>query len=81
MKLVNEHGYSIIRIYQEDVWYDKNNWKEKLQLAIKEYREVTNVFVGPIYETAKISTDHKYPTILITDKTPIKGKSLKKIKN
>ena len=34
MKCLIENGYSIVRIYQEDVLYDKNNWQNKLKLAI-----------------------------------------------
>ena len=30
-----ENGYSIIHILQEDVWFDKNNWKELL------FKEIT----------------------------------------
>jgi len=68
MKLANEHGYSIIRICQATVWSDKNNWKEKLKSAIKKYNKVTNVFIGTVYETAKITKSHKYPIVLVSDK-------------
>jgi very-short-patch-repair endonuclease len=26
-----EHGLTVIRLLQDDVWYDKNNWEESLQ--------------------------------------------------
>jgi len=35
----NENNYSVIRLYQQDVWKDKNNWKEwliqKIEFIIK----------------------------------------------
>lgn len=49
MKLANKHGYSVIRIYQLDVWKDKNDWKTKLTDAIKKYPKPTNIFIGDIY--------------------------------
>jgi hypothetical protein len=30
-----ENKYSVIRLYQEDVWNDKNNWKEWLNEKIE----------------------------------------------
>jgi len=30
MNCANENGYSIIRIFQEDVWYDKYDWFREL---------------------------------------------------
>jgi very-short-patch-repair endonuclease len=50
MKCANEHGYSVIRIYQEDVWNNKNNWEENLKSAIKKYDIPTNVYIGNVYE-------------------------------
>jgi len=32
----NEHGYSIIRLLQEDVWYDRYDWYSELISAIRE---------------------------------------------
>ena len=49
MDIANKNGYSVIRIFQVDVWEDKNNWKETLTNAIKKYDEVTNIFIGNIY--------------------------------
>lgn len=49
MKLANQHNYSVIRIYQEDVWQDKNNWQKKLQKVIKKYNNPINIFIGDIY--------------------------------
>lgn len=50
MDCANNMGYSVIRIYQEDVWADKNNWGEKLKSAIKYYDIPTNVYIGDVYE-------------------------------
>lgn len=35
MKKALENNYSVIRLYQEDVWEDKNNWKEWLTKKIE----------------------------------------------
>lgn len=51
MKLANEHNYSVIRIYQEDVWQDKNKWQKKLQKVIKKYDNPINIFIGDIYSS------------------------------
>jgi len=44
MKKANENGYYVVRICQQDVLNDRNNWQEKLlegiQIAIKEKRNV-----------------------------------------
>jgi very-short-patch-repair endonuclease len=49
MQCANENGYSVIRLYQEDVWKDKFNWIEKLDDII-EYivhnEIVINVFIS-----------------------------------
>lgn len=37
MKQALSHGYTIIRLLQEDVWKDKNDWINKLSLSIKQY--------------------------------------------
>lgn len=50
MNVANEKGYSIIRIFQEDVLKDQNNWEINLKDAIKKYDNVTNIFIGDIYE-------------------------------
>lgn len=49
MKLANQHNYSVIRIYQEDVWHNRNNWQKKLQQVIKKYDNPINIFIGDIY--------------------------------
>ena len=45
MKKANENGYSVIRIIQEDIWFDKNNWENNLFAAIKSYDTPTNIFI------------------------------------
>lgn len=32
----NEHGYSVVRLLQEDVWYDRYDWYSELISAIRE---------------------------------------------
>jgi len=54
MNCANRHGYSVIRIYQPDVWSDKNNWNTNLQLAIKKYDTPTNTFIGKFYQNVSI---------------------------
>lgn len=57
MKVANDNGYSVIRIYQPDVREDKNDWEKKLKKAIKKYAdvddkdaEVKNTYIGEIYD-------------------------------
>lgn len=50
MECANNQGYSIIRIFQKDVWKDKNNWKIKLIEAIQNYTVPTNIYIGDIYK-------------------------------
>ena len=59
MDLANEHGYSIIRICQEDVYGDKNNWQRLLDY-IKEYSKPRNIFIGDIYATDKFWSKLKH---------------------
>lgn len=49
MRCANENGYSVIRILQDDVWNDKNNWREKLKECIKLYDYPVNIFIGDVY--------------------------------
>lgn len=51
MQKANENGYTVIRIGQEDVLYDRINWQDQLRDAIKAYAEPTRIF---------ISNDDKY---------------------
>lgn len=54
MKCANENGYSVIRLLQEDVWTDTNDWKNNLKLSIKKYDTLTNLFFGDCYDNYKI---------------------------
>jgi hypothetical protein len=40
-----EHGFTLIRILQDDVWYDKRNWEKDLVKNIKFYNEPTKIFI------------------------------------
>jgi hypothetical protein len=46
MKKALEKGYTIIRILQEDIFNDKNNWEENTKNAIKQYRNPQVVCIG-----------------------------------
>jgi hypothetical protein len=35
-----QKNIQVIRILQQDVWLDKNNWQKKLEDKIKTYMEV-----------------------------------------
>ena len=54
-----ENGYSIIRILQNDVWYDLNNWQEKLKDAIHTYQTPKCIFLSSNeeYDVYKIQLD------------------------
>uniref|UniRef100_A0A6C0CBG3 Uncharacterized protein n=1 Tax=viral metagenome TaxID=1070528 RepID=A0A6C0CBG3_9ZZZZ len=49
MKQANFHGYSVIRIFQEDVWGNKNNWEMNLLDCIKKYDIPVNIYIGNKY--------------------------------
>ena len=52
MECANAKGYSVIRILQEDVLFDKNNWQNNLQLAVvmvKNIDKVSNILIGDTY--------------------------------
>lgn len=49
MKYANENGYSVIRLLQEDVWNDKNNWDTLLLTAIDKIKNdeiIQNIFIS-----------------------------------
>ena len=50
MKCANEHGYSVIRIFQEDIWNNKNNWEDNLKMSIRKYNNPTNILIGNQYK-------------------------------
>jgi hypothetical protein len=41
-----------VRIYQPDVFDNKNDWKNKLIQSIKKYKKPTNIFIGKIYDNS-----------------------------
>ena len=54
MNCAKQNGYSIIRILQEDVLYNKNNWQSNLHdaiITIKNSTERKDIFIGDIYKT------------------------------
>ncbi len=55
MTQAKNNGYSIIRIFQGDVWLNRNNWKENLHNAIMEIsKNIGNpiiIYIGKLYET------------------------------
>jgi very-short-patch-repair endonuclease len=61
-----KNGYSIIRLLQDDVWFDRNNWKNKLTAAIVQLQNamimsiqtpLTIICIGKIYETDYLNID------------------------
>jgi len=40
-----KQGLKIIRLYQINAWEDKNNWKLKLEQAIKKYASSKIIFI------------------------------------
>ena len=53
MKCANENGYSVIRILQEDVFYDTYDWLTELRddiEKIKSDQRVQNVYMGKYNE-------------------------------
>lgn len=62
MNRANENGYSVIRIYQEDIFYNKIDWKTKLTIFINDHYiksltsftiQSSNILIGDIY--------HRFP--------------------
>ena len=46
MKKALENGYSILRIIQEDIYYNKNNWEKNIKDTIKSYDEPNIICIG-----------------------------------
>jgi len=61
MKCANFHNYSVIRISQEDVWNDKNNWQINLMDCIKKYDIPTNIYIGNKYNRPYTKFGSTYP--------------------
>lgn len=52
MKCAIENGCSVVRLYQEDVYHDKNNWAKKLDKAIQKIKnsdKPKKYYCSPIY--------------------------------
>ena len=49
MQWARENDYYVIRIEQEDVYYDRNNWKQELLDAIENIEEREIVYIGSRY--------------------------------
>jgi hypothetical protein len=50
MECANKNGYTIIRILWEDIYEDKNDWKEKLKEAIKLYDIPSRIYLSNKYK-------------------------------
>lgn len=59
MEQANKNGYTIVRIIQEDVYSDKNDWEEKLRNAIKSYSTPTRIFICSDDEYSKHKISEK----------------------
>ena len=44
-----EQGYTIIRIFQEDIWFNRNDWITKLKPCIKKYDKPQIICIGNVY--------------------------------
>jgi very-short-patch-repair endonuclease len=62
-----ENNLSIIHILQEDVYYNRNNWENKLSTCIKRYDVPTCIFIDndEIYKTHKANINNKIYTIVV----------------
>ena len=46
MKQANKNGYTVIRLLQKDVWYDKNNWEENLEKHLYYHKEPAVIYIS-----------------------------------
>ncbi|SIP85823.1 Restriction endonuclease [Pacmanvirus A23] len=67
MKCANEREYTVIRILQNDVWLDKNNWFDILINCIKNYDIPKRIY---------ISSGNEYRTFIDFDKTNQRSQGL-----
>lgn len=54
MKKAIQHGLRVIRIYQKDIWEDKNNWENVLKYEIENSHKIKCIksgkdFVDSVY--------------------------------
>lgn len=54
MDMANSYGLSVLRIFQVDVWADKNNWQKNLSKAIRKYKNTRNIYIGDVYKNGDI---------------------------
>jgi very-short-patch-repair endonuclease len=72
-KCANDNGYSVIRIYQEDVYYDTFDWLKKLYETIekiKNDRIIQNIYISKNDEYnnfEKIDTNHIIENVIINE--------------
>lgn len=55
MKCAIENGYTIIRLLQEDIWYDKNGWEQRLKSCIN-----TRILENKLEKVLNIRTKKQY---------------------
>ena len=53
-KCANKNGYSVVRIIQDDVWFDRYDWLAKLQETLENIGDRENVF---------LCQNHEYDTL------------------
>ena len=92
MKLLLKNGLSIIRIFQEDIFHDKNDWENNLQTAIKDIKNqriicirTTKQVVNDVYDKYEKVVDEELELIKNENKPSsltlvINGPFLKKIR-
>lgn len=68
MASANRHGITVVRLIQEDVYRNKNNWDTHLVAAVKKYPEPTRVFICSKDEYANHIREKPTPDL---DKSPI----------
>lgn len=56
-KCALENNFTIIRIFQEDVWNDTDNWHIKLTNEIINRTEVKEIFISKIYKIQSVLLD------------------------
>lgn len=62
-KCALENGYSIIRMLQEDVYYNREDWKSKLEQNIKQYTKPTILLFSPKYD--ELDIEHNFEKLII----------------
>lgn len=67
MKLIQEKGYRIIRVFQEDIWSPRTREEilDTLEKTIKKYVENTNLYIDYICVDKELYKDHEYQMNLL----------------